>query len=86
MAYKPYLTVSSGVAMVGVETHCEELYPRLVQYGYDITIVRRTCYITENIRINNYKGIKILYWNYKSKAADVCTIEALKNNNINIAQ
>lgn len=38
------------------------------------------------VDINNYKGIKILYWNYKSKAADVCTIEALKNNNINIAQ
>ena len=38
------------------------------------------------VDINNYKGIKILYWNYKSKTADVCTIEALKNNNINIAQ
>ena len=38
------------------------------------------------VDINDYKGIKILYWNYKSKAADVCTIEALKNNNINIAQ
>ena len=43
----------------GVETHCEELYPRLVQEGYDITVIRRSCYITDNIRIDNYKGIHL---------------------------
>ena len=33
----------------GVETHCEELYPRLANNKYTITIVRRSCYITDNI-------------------------------------
>ena len=26
----------------GVETHCEELYPRLAKMGCDITIMRRS--------------------------------------------
>ena len=43
----------------GVETHCEELYPRLANNKYTITIVRRSCYITDNIRIDNYKGISL---------------------------
>ena len=32
----------------GVETHCEELYPRIVKLGADVTIIRRTCHIPEN--------------------------------------
>ena len=43
----------------GVETHCEELYPRLANNKYTVTIVRRSCYITDNIRIDNYKGISL---------------------------
>ena len=27
----------------GVETHCEELYPRLAAMGHDVTVVRRSC-------------------------------------------
>ena len=30
----------------GVETHCEELYPRLAAMGHDVTVVRRSCYVT----------------------------------------
>ena len=58
---KIVVTGTRGIPNIlgGVETHCEELYPRLVKRGYDITIVRRTCYITDNIRINNYKGIHL---------------------------
>lgn len=43
----------------GVETHCEELFPRLVNLGYDVEIVRRSCYVTENNKINEYKGVKL---------------------------
>lgn len=42
----------------GVETHCEELYPRLAAKGYDITIVRRSCYVN-NDNISEYKGVKL---------------------------
>lgn len=45
--------------MGGVETHCEELYPRLVNMGYDITVVRRSCYVADNNRLESYKGVKL---------------------------
>ncbi len=44
----------------GVETHCEELYPRLVAMGCDVTLIRRSCYVTDDNRISDYKGVKII--------------------------
>ncbi|MCD8387150.1 MAG: glycosyltransferase family 4 protein [Bacteroidales bacterium] len=43
----------------GVETHCEELYPRLAAMGHDITIIRRTPYVNEQPPLNEYKGVKL---------------------------
>ncbi len=43
----------------GVETHCEELYPRLVALGHDVTIVRRSCYVTPQNKITAYKGVRL---------------------------
>lgn len=48
----------------GVETHCEELYPPMVLgQQAEITILRRSAYITETTNAKNYKGItlKTLY-------------------------
>lgn len=42
----------------GVETHCEELYPRLVGQGYDITVVRRKGFVHEVPGLTEYKGVK----------------------------
>lgn len=44
----------------GVETHCEELYPRLVAMGCDVTVIRRSCYVTSDNKINEYKGVKLI--------------------------
>lgn len=44
----------------GVETHCEELYPRLAAMGHDVTIIRRTPYVTEANRRSSYKGVKLI--------------------------
>ncbi len=44
----------------GVETHCEELYPRLVDMGCDVTIMRRSCYVTPENKISEYKGVKLV--------------------------
>jgi len=41
----------------GVETHCEELYPRLVSLGCEVLLIRRSCYVSRNNKINSYKGI-----------------------------
>ena len=44
----------------GVETHCEELYPRIAAMGHDVTVIRRSSYITDNNRISDYKGVKLI--------------------------
>lgn len=35
--------------MGGVETHCEELFPRIAKMGFDVTVVRRKSYVKENL-------------------------------------
>ena len=47
----------------GVETHCEELYPRLAAMGHDVTVVRRSCYVTPQNKIKEYRDEKV----YKAK-------------------
>ncbi len=42
----------------GVETHCEELYPRLVSLGHDITIITRTPYVKSK-KINAFKSVRL---------------------------
>lgn len=44
--------------MGGVETHCEELFPRLVERGFDVTVVRRKSYVRDTL--TTYKGVKLL--------------------------
>ena len=43
----------------GVETHCEELYPRLVNLGCDVTLIRRSCYVSDNNKLSSYKNVKL---------------------------
>ena len=35
--------------MGGVETHCEELFPRMVERGYDVTLIRRSNYVKDDL-------------------------------------
>jgi len=42
----------------GVETHCEELYPRLSDLGHDITLITRTPYV-KNKKILKFKGVQL---------------------------
>jgi len=44
----------------GVETHCQELYPRLVDLGCKVTVVRRSLYRNENDHSQEYKGVKLV--------------------------
>ncbi len=58
---KIFVTGTRGIPKIqgGVETHCEELYPRLAKLGYEITLVRRSCYVTEDNMLQSYKGVKL---------------------------
>lgn len=41
----------------GIETHCEELYPRIAQMGHEIIVVRRSGFIKEKPILQTYKGV-----------------------------
>lgn len=44
----------------GVETHCQQLYPRIAAMGHDVTVVRRSCYVTDDNRVREYKGVRLV--------------------------
>ena len=44
--------------MGGVETHCEELFPRVVALGYDVTVMRRSSYVADSL--TEWHGVKLV--------------------------
>lgn len=44
--------------MGGVETHCEELFPRMASMGFDVTVIRRKSYVHDSLK--EYKGVKLV--------------------------
>lgn len=44
--------------MGGVETHCEELFPRIAEKGIDVTVIRRTNYVKDELQ--EWKGVKLV--------------------------
>ncbi len=44
--------------MGGVETHCEELFPRMVERGFDVTVIRRSNYVKDDL--TEWKGVKLV--------------------------
>lgn len=59
---KVVVTGTRGIpnVMGGVETHCEELCPRLAAAGIDVTVIRRRNYIKENLPLTEWKGVKLV--------------------------
>lgn len=44
----------------GVETHCQELYPRIAAMGHDVTVIRRTPYVNGTNSLATYRGVKLI--------------------------
>lgn len=44
--------------MGGVETHCEELFPRIAQMGHEVTVIRRKSYVHDSL--TEWKGVKLV--------------------------
>jgi hypothetical protein len=61
-AYTPKIVVTGtrGIPNIlgGVETHCEELFPRIVQEDFDVTVIRRKNYIRDNL--NDFRGVHLI--------------------------
>ncbi len=52
--------------MGGIESHCQNLYPRLVKHGMDVTIIGRSPYIDDDQY--EFEGVKIKsVWTFKNK-------------------
>jgi glycosyltransferase involved in cell wall biosynthesis len=59
---KIVVTGTRGIPNIqgGIETHCEELFPRISKLGFDINLVRRSCYISPNeAKLKEFNGVKL---------------------------
>lgn len=69
-----------------------ELYYDNEKDGGNVAANAMTGYICWKVRsnlgvnLNDYNGIKILYWDYKNNRADVCTIEKPDFNSLTVVQ
>ena len=56
---KVVVTGTRGIpnVMGGVETHCEELFPRIAAMGTDVTVVRRSSYVSDGL--TEWNGVKL---------------------------
>lgn len=43
----------------GVETHCENLYPHIASKEIEVTIICRSCYVSDKKEHSVYKGVKL---------------------------
>lgn len=57
---KIVVTGTRGIpnVMGGVETHVEELFPRIVKLGFDVTVVRRSTYVRDGLKA--WHGVKLV--------------------------
>lgn len=64
--------------MGGVETHCEELLPRIAKLGHDVTVIRRSWYAQDSLkRWNGVNIVDIAAPKKKSFEAIMHTIKAV---------
>ncbi len=43
----------------GVETHCQQLYPRIAAMGHDVTVIRRKPYLTPDNSARSFQGVRL---------------------------
>lgn len=57
---KIVVTGTRGIpdVMGGVETHCEELFPRIARMGHEVTVIRRKSYVHD--ALTEWKGVKLV--------------------------
>ena len=64
---KIVVTGTRGIpnVMGGVETHCEELFPRIAERGADVTVIRRNSYVHDGLK--EWNGVKLIDVNTPKK-------------------
>lgn len=52
--------------MGGIESHCQQLYPRMVKHGMQVTVICRSPYVPADV--NEYRGVQLRrVWTLKHK-------------------
>ena len=77
---KIVVTGTRGIpnVMGGVETHCEELFPRIAEMGADVTIIRRNSYVHDGLKeLNGVKLVDVNTPKKKSFEAIIHTFRAI---------
>lgn len=62
--------------MGGVETHCEELFPRIASRGFNVTVIRRKSYVHDQLK--EWKGVKLIDIETPKKKAFEAIIHTFK--------
>lgn len=62
--------------MGGVETHCEELFPRIASRGFNVTVIRRKSYVHDELK--EWKGVKLIDIETPKKKAFEAIIHTFK--------
>ena len=61
---KIVVTGTRGIPSIqgGVETHCEELFPRIVSMGGDVVLLRRASYVEKGSAndVRAFKGVGLI--------------------------
>lgn len=75
---KIVVTGTRGIpdVMGGVETHCEELFPRIAEKGFDVTVIRRKSYVHDELK--EWKGVKLVDIETPKKKAFEAIIHTFK--------
>lgn len=63
----------------GVETHCEELCPRLAKLGCKVTVTRRKPFVKENPILTTYEGVQFIDLNTPKKRGWEAAIHTFKS-------
>lgn len=77
---KIVVTGTRGIPAImgGVETHCEQLFPRIARQGFDVTVIRRENYVCDSMQeFANIKLVDIASPRIKSLEAIIHTFKAV---------
>lgn len=79
---KIVVTGTRGIpnVMGGVETHCEELFPRIAEKGADVTVIRRNSYVHDSLE--EWRGVRLVDVATPKKKAFEAIIHTFKSINV----
>ncbi len=66
--------------MGGVETHCEELFPLVAKKGYDVTVIRRSDYVKDDL--TEWNGVHLVDVRSPKKKSFEAIIHTFKAINV----